>query len=103
MERYCGMLGPLVHSRLYPYRSLTNSALLLERLRYIDLTYESYALDSSDSQPAANENGNFAGTVQQTMLTSAEQRVFRDGYERILSVQDASRVCQLYPELIYVR
>jgi hypothetical protein len=99
MERYCGMLGPLVHSRLHPYRNLTNSALLLEQLRHIDLTYESYALKPSGSETAVNASGDFVGAGQQTVLTPAEQRVFRDGYERILSVQDASRVRQLYSEL----
>lgn len=92
MERYCGKLGPLVHSRVYPYRSLTNSALLLERLRYIDTAYESYALDSSDPEPATDTKGKFVGHAQPAPLTLAEQKALRDGYERILSVEDGSKV-----------
>jgi hypothetical protein len=93
MERYCGMLGPLVHSRVYPYRNLTNTALLLERLCYIDLVYESYALDPSETESASKTGGDLLGRGETAKLSKAERKAFRDGYERILSVKDKSKVC----------
>ncbi len=35
MERLCGLLLPLVHSRLHPYKNLTNNILLSERFNHI--------------------------------------------------------------------
>ena len=35
MERLCGILVPLVHSRLHSYKSLTNNILLSERFNHI--------------------------------------------------------------------
>ena len=35
MERLYGILLPLVYSRLYPYKNLTNNVLLLERFNYL--------------------------------------------------------------------
>jgi hypothetical protein len=96
MEHYCGKLGPLVHSRVYPYRSLTNSALLLEQIQYIDMACKPYALDSSDPVPVANSKGKFVGHSQPTTFTPAERNVLHDGYEQILSVEDGSKV-HLHP------
>jgi len=35
MERLCGMLLPLVHSRLHPYVNLANNVMLMERINYL--------------------------------------------------------------------
>src|SRR5256885_1630986 len=35
MERLCGMLLPLVHSRTFPYSNLTNNVLLLESFNHL--------------------------------------------------------------------
>ena len=39
MERLCGILLPLVHSRLHPYKNLTNNILLLERFNHLSFVY----------------------------------------------------------------
>jgi hypothetical protein len=41
MERLCGLLLPLVHSRLHPYKNLTNNILLFERFNHLAFTYPS--------------------------------------------------------------
>jgi hypothetical protein len=41
MERLCGILLPLVHSRLHPYKNLTNNILLLERFNHLIFVYPS--------------------------------------------------------------
>ena len=35
MERLCGMLLPLVHSKLHPYRNLTNNIILAEKFNHL--------------------------------------------------------------------
>ena len=35
MERLCGMLLPLVHSKLHPYKNLTNNIVLLEKFNHL--------------------------------------------------------------------
>ena len=35
MERFCGMLLPLAHSRLHPYVNLANNILLQERFNHL--------------------------------------------------------------------
>ena len=35
MERLCGMLLPLIHSRLHPYQNLTNNILLAEKFNHL--------------------------------------------------------------------
>ena len=39
MERLCGILLPLVHSRLHPYKNLTNNVLLSERFNHLTFVY----------------------------------------------------------------
>lgn len=39
MERLCGILLPLVHSRLHPYKNLTNNILLSERFNHLIFVY----------------------------------------------------------------
>jgi hypothetical protein len=41
MERLCGILLPLVHSRLHPYKNLTNNILLSERFNHLIFVYPS--------------------------------------------------------------
>lgn len=41
MERLCGILLPLVHSRLHPYKNLTNNILLMERFNHLIFVYPS--------------------------------------------------------------
>src|SRR5215469_4442432 len=35
MERMCGMLLPLVHSKLHPYVNLANNIMLIEKINYL--------------------------------------------------------------------
>jgi hypothetical protein len=35
MERLCGMLLPLVHSKLHPYVNLANNVMLMEKINYL--------------------------------------------------------------------
>lgn len=35
MERVCGMLLPLVHSKLHPYVNLANNIILIEKINYL--------------------------------------------------------------------
>ena len=35
MERMCGMLLPLVHSKLHPYVNLANNIMLMEKINYL--------------------------------------------------------------------
>ena len=35
MERMCGMLWPLVHSKLHPYVNLANNIILIEKINYL--------------------------------------------------------------------
>lgn len=35
MERMCGMLLPLVHSKLHPYINLANNIMLMEKINYL--------------------------------------------------------------------
>jgi hypothetical protein len=43
MERLCGILLPLVHSKLHPYKNLTNNILLLERFNHLSFVYPALA------------------------------------------------------------
>ena len=43
MERLCGILLPLVHSKLHPYKNLTNNILLLERFNHLIFVYPTLA------------------------------------------------------------
>ena len=36
IERLCGMLLPLVHSKLYPYQNLTNNITLMEKFNHLN-------------------------------------------------------------------
>lgn len=41
MERLCGILLPLVHSRLHPYKNLSNNILLSERFNHLTFVHPS--------------------------------------------------------------
>jgi hypothetical protein len=41
IERLCGMLLPLVHSKLYPYKNLANNVILAEKFNH--LFYNSFS------------------------------------------------------------
>jgi hypothetical protein len=49
MERLCGILLPLVHSKLHPYKNLTNNILLLERFNHLIFVYPALAVQLSGS------------------------------------------------------
>ena len=49
MERLCGMLIPLVHSKLYPYKNLTNNILLNERFNHLIFVFPSLSNQLSES------------------------------------------------------
>jgi hypothetical protein len=49
MERLCGLLIPLVHSKLYPYKNLTNNILLSERFNHLMFVYPSLSNQLSGS------------------------------------------------------
>lgn len=49
MERMCGILLPLVHSRLHPYKNLTNNILLSERFNHLIFVSPALADQLSES------------------------------------------------------
>jgi hypothetical protein len=42
MERMCGMLLPLVHSKLHPYVNLANNLLIIEKINYLSYIAPAY-------------------------------------------------------------
>src|SRR5256885_944210 len=42
MERMCGMLLPLVHSRLHPYVNLANNIILIEKFNHLSYIAPAY-------------------------------------------------------------
>src|SRR5688572_3124076 len=42
MERMCGMLLPLVHSKLHPYVNLANNIMLIERINHLSYIAPAY-------------------------------------------------------------
>jgi hypothetical protein len=49
MERLCGLLIPLVHSKLHPYKNLTNNVLLTERFNHLVFVFPSLSNKLSES------------------------------------------------------
>ena len=49
MERLCGLLIPLVHSKLHPYKNLTNNILLTERFNHLVFVSPSLSNQISES------------------------------------------------------
>jgi|SRR4051794_10240684 len=47
IERLCGMLLPLVHSKLYPYQNLTNNITLLEKFNHLNFISLSQKITST--------------------------------------------------------
>ncbi|PKY56179.1 hypothetical protein RhiirA4_330230 [Rhizophagus irregularis] len=59
MERLCGMLIPLVQSRLHPYNNLANQIILKEQLnhlRFIEHIYQQVHLPKIKSRQCDDEN-----------------------------------------------
>jgi hypothetical protein len=42
MERVCGMLLPLVHSKLHPYVNLANNIMLIEKINHLSYIAPAY-------------------------------------------------------------
>ena len=43
MERMCGMLLPLVHSRLHPYVNLANNIVIIEKINHLSYIAPAYS------------------------------------------------------------
>lgn len=90
MERFVGLLGPLVHSRIHPYSNLANSALLDEQFRHLHYRCKNFDLPSSENDPSdeQTEKLGLLGLGKVVKLSANLLRVLRAGYEKILSVAD---------------
>lgn len=91
MERFIGILGPLVHSRVDPYNNLANIALLSEQLRQIRFTHEDFRLNPE--QELSEAQAGLYGTGHPVVLTAREMADLGNAYRHILAVEQ-KEVCR---------
>lgn len=83
MERFIGILGPLVHSRVNPYSNLATTALMLEQLRQIRFTHEDFRLNPSESSEL---KPGLRGVGRPVILTAREKADLVQVYEHMMAV-----------------
>lgn len=83
MERYLGILAPIVKSRKLPAENLAKTCLMLNRLNHIPFRYESYDLPSLANRSRDNQNDRLLHPKKEVTLTNIQVRHLRQAYAAI--------------------
>src|SRR6185437_9945088 len=97
MERLCGILLPLTHSRLHPYTNLTNNILLIEKfnhLAFISEYKQIFKIEESEKDNflhkifvLENQKEKLYFPSKQYELNLSEVRILKNYYYQILKIK----------------
>src|ERR1051325_2232825 len=108
IERLCGMLLPLVHSKLYPYQNLTNNITLLEKFNHLNFILLSQKITSISKTRSKNKSFILNNEIEEFYTPSSnyklkvhELKALTHFYSQLLNVKKKNILVLLYFIIFY--